>query len=52
MSAAPDSTLADPEQRIPDLERQHDEYKAKRDEALQTGNRDPRGIGCHEQLAP
>jgi signal transduction histidine kinase/DNA-binding response OmpR family regulator len=35
MSAAPDNTLADPEQRMADLERQLAECKAERDEALQ-----------------
>src|SRR5215472_9144820 len=42
MSATPDSTLANPEQRIVDLERQlaecrveRDQYKAERDEALE-----------------
>ena len=35
MSATPDSTLANPEQRIADLERQLAEYKAERDEALE-----------------
>ena len=35
MSAMPDSTLADPEQRIADLERQLAECRAERDEALQ-----------------
>src|SRR5215831_11852268 len=34
MSATPDSTLANPEQRIADLERQLAECKAERDEAL------------------
>ena len=32
MSATPDSTLANPEQRIADLERQLAEYKTERDE--------------------
>ena len=35
MSATPDSTLANPDQRIADLERQLGECKAERDEALQ-----------------
>ena len=35
MSATPDSTLANPEQRIADLERQLAERKAERDAALQ-----------------
>ena len=35
MSATPDSTLANPDQRIADLERQLAECKAERDEALQ-----------------
>jgi hypothetical protein len=35
MSATPDSTLANPEQRIADLERQLAECKAERDEALE-----------------
>src|ERR1700739_2169346 len=35
MSAPPDSTLADPEQLIADLQRQLAECKAERDEALQ-----------------
>jgi GAF domain-containing protein len=35
MSATPDSTLANPDQRIADLERQLDERTAERDEALQ-----------------
>ena len=42
MSATPDSTFTNPEQRIADLERQlaefraeRDEFKAERDEALQ-----------------
>ena len=35
MSATPDSTLANPEQRIADLERQLAERTAERDEALQ-----------------
>ena len=35
MSATPDSTMANPEQRIADLERQLAECKAERDEALQ-----------------
>ena len=35
MSATPDSTLANPKQRIADLERQLAECKAERDEALQ-----------------
>src|SRR5215469_8383297 len=35
MSATPDSTLANPEQRIADLERQLAECKAERDEAVQ-----------------
>ena len=35
MSATPDSTLANPEQRIADLERQLAECQAERDEALQ-----------------
>jgi GAF domain-containing protein len=35
MSATPDSTLANPGQRIADLERQVAEYKAERDEALE-----------------
>jgi GAF domain-containing protein len=35
MSAPPDSTLANPDQRIADLERQLAECKAERDEALQ-----------------
>ena len=35
MSATPDSTLANPEQRIADLERQLAECRAERDEALQ-----------------
>jgi hypothetical protein len=34
MSATPEGTLANPEQRIADLERQLAEYKAERDEAL------------------
>jgi len=34
MSATPDSTLADPEQRIADLQRQLAERTAERDEAL------------------
>ena len=34
MSATPDSTLSNPEQRIADLERQLAKYKAERDEAL------------------
>ena len=35
MSATPDSTLVNPEQRIADLERQLAECRAERDEALQ-----------------
>src|SRR6516164_3541325 len=35
MSATPDSTIADPEQLIADLQRQLAECKAERDEALQ-----------------
>src|SRR5690349_12685416 len=35
MSATPDSTLANPEQRIADLERQLAERTAERDEALE-----------------
>src|SRR5215831_18151729 len=35
MSATPDSTLVNPEQRIADLERQLVECKAERDEALE-----------------
>jgi class 3 adenylate cyclase len=35
MSATPDSTFANPEQRIADLERQLAEYRAERDEAQQ-----------------
>ena len=35
MSATPDSTLADPERLIADLQRQLAEYKTERDEALQ-----------------
>ena len=35
MSATPDSTLANPEQRIADLERQLAECRAERDEAQQ-----------------
>ena len=35
MSATPDSTLANPEQRIADLERQLAERTAERDEGLQ-----------------
>jgi hypothetical protein len=35
MSAAPDNTLADPEQLIADLQRQLAECKAERDEALE-----------------
>src|SRR5215472_5132472 len=35
MSATPDSTLANPEQRIADLQRQLAECKAERDEALE-----------------
>ena len=35
MSATPDSTLADPEQLIADLQRQFAECRAERDEALQ-----------------
>nr|UXE45996.1 hypothetical protein Hi04_10k_c5482_00042 [uncultured bacterium] len=35
MSATRDSTLANPDQRIADLERQVAEYKAERDEALE-----------------
>ena len=35
MSATPDSTLANPDQRIADLERQLAECRAERDEALQ-----------------
>src|SRR5215813_9684155 len=34
MSATPDSTLADPERLIADLQRQLAEYKTERDEAL------------------
>ena len=35
MSAKPDSTLANPEQIIADLQRQLAEYKAERDETLE-----------------
>jgi hypothetical protein len=35
MSATPDSTLTDPEQLIADLQRQLDECRAERDEALE-----------------
>jgi chromosome segregation ATPase len=39
MSATPDSTLANPEQRIADLERQLAECKAERDEAQRNLNK-------------
>ena len=51
MSATPDSTLADPEQLIADLQRQLAERTAERDEALAAADRDRRGVAGHQFLA-
>lgn len=52
MSATRDSVLADPEQLIADLRRQLAESKTERDEALQRGNRDRRGLADDQFFAP
>ena len=51
MSATTDSTVANPEQLIADMQRQLVQCKAERDEALQRGDRDRRGVAGHQFLA-
>ena len=51
MSATPDSTLSNPEQRIAELERQLAERKAERDEALEQQTATAEVLQRHQLVA-